>query len=112
MPSEHLGYLYDGGEPTPGSPRIPVAEERSRALGVRVGPEPVELLLDRPGPSRFQVALPDCLESPSVLRRKVLFAEEPDLSGAFEAIIVGRDEGLVLCPSGKPAWIGRPPLLA
>jgi len=31
-----------------------------------------------------------------VLRRKVLFAEEPDLPGAFEAIIVGRDEGLVL----------------
>ena len=31
-----------------------------------------------------------------MLRRKVLFAEEPDLPGAFEAIIVGRDEGLVL----------------
>ena len=34
-----------------------------------------------------------------MLRRKVLFAEEPDLSGAFEAIIVGRDEGLILSSS-------------
>ena len=93
---EHLGDLDDGWEPTPGSPRIQVAEERSRALGLRVGPEPVELLFDGPRPSRFEVTLPDCLESPSVLRRKVLFAEEPYLPGAFEAIIIGRHECLVL----------------
>ena len=36
MPFEHLGDLDDGSEPTPGSPRIPVAEEGSRTLGVRV----------------------------------------------------------------------------
>ena len=45
MPLKHLGDLDHGSEPTPGSPRIPVAEERSGALGVRVGPEPVELHL-------------------------------------------------------------------
>jgi len=45
--------------------------------------------------------------TPSVLRRKVLFAEEPDLSGAFEAIVLGRDDGLVLSSSDLVDGFGK-----
>jgi len=94
MTRGHVRHLDDGPQATLYAPDILPGEVPLRAHGIRMPPEPAELL-DRSTPCGLQAVPPNDREPASLSGREIGLVEEPELARPFELIVVFGSESPV-----------------